>query len=307
MSAQSDLIHRPYNANSLREVFSSEEKGLEPLLKTSLEATLATEGSFGRAHLVQALGLELGLQSEVADDLATAIELFHLASLVLDDLPCMDDATARRARPCAHVAFGESTALLSALAFITRAYALTWQGISGAIPAHRDEAAALVGQCLGVAGILNGQALDLGFARSDRSVSMVERVAILKTGSLLRLCILLPGILAGLSRFERIHLERLARAWGLAYQSADDLKDVLWSEQASGKTSRRDGLLSRPNIALVAGVDEAVTRLQEYLETAEQTIGILQSEGSRRWSSLGSFHGELAGKVAPILNRQAVA
>ena len=45
-------------------------------------------------------------------DAACAVEMAHAASLILDDLPCMDDAEERRGHPPVHRAFGEATALL---------------------------------------------------------------------------------------------------------------------------------------------------------------------------------------------------
>ena len=51
-----------------------------------------------------------------AKDLAIALEYFHTASLVFDDLPCMDNALERRGVPCVHFAFGEAGAILTALA-----------------------------------------------------------------------------------------------------------------------------------------------------------------------------------------------
>ena len=51
-----------------------------------------------------------------------AVEMVHTASLILDDLPCMDDARLRRGRPACHVAHGESTAILAAFALLSRAY-----------------------------------------------------------------------------------------------------------------------------------------------------------------------------------------
>src|SRR5512134_1309816 len=47
-----------------------------------------------------------------------AVEMVHTASLILDDLPCMDDAATRRGRPTCHVAHGEATAVLAAFALL---------------------------------------------------------------------------------------------------------------------------------------------------------------------------------------------
>ena len=55
---------------------------------------------------------------------AIAIECLHTASLVLDDLPAMDDARERRGRPTLHREIGEADAILVATALVSRAYAL---------------------------------------------------------------------------------------------------------------------------------------------------------------------------------------
>src|SRR5258707_825638 len=51
-----------------------------------------------------------------------AIEMVHTSSLILDDLPAMDDARARRGRPACHIVHGEATAILAAFALLNRAY-----------------------------------------------------------------------------------------------------------------------------------------------------------------------------------------
>ena len=49
---------------------------------------------------------------------AAAMELVHASSLILDDLPSMDDAALRRGRPANHVAFGEAIAILAAFGLL---------------------------------------------------------------------------------------------------------------------------------------------------------------------------------------------
>src|SRR5437588_7451323 len=55
---------------------------------------------------------------------AVAVELVHSASLVLDDLPSMDDARRRRGRPALHVVHGVATSELAAVALLSRAFEL---------------------------------------------------------------------------------------------------------------------------------------------------------------------------------------
>ena len=52
---------------------------------------------------------------------AAAVELLHCASLIVDDLPCMDDSPMRRAAPSVHVKFGEATAILAAFGLVALA------------------------------------------------------------------------------------------------------------------------------------------------------------------------------------------
>jgi len=52
---------------------------------------------------------------------AAAVELVHAASLILDDLPSMDDAPLRRGRRANHLEFGEATAILAAFGLLNLA------------------------------------------------------------------------------------------------------------------------------------------------------------------------------------------
>ncbi|MCB1035961.1 MAG: polyprenyl synthetase family protein, partial [Acidobacteria bacterium] len=123
---------------------------LEPHLKGVLDDTLQHPGSLLRAQLAYGLLLDGGADPETSLELAVAIEYFHTASLLLDDLPAMDDGLLRRGQPCAHRVHGEGAAILGALGLITRAYALLWQGIATLEPERRRIAGGLVEECLGV-------------------------------------------------------------------------------------------------------------------------------------------------------------
>ena len=50
------------------------------------------------------------------------MELVHASSLILDDLPSMDDAPLRRGRPSNHLEFGEAIAILAAFGLLNLAY-----------------------------------------------------------------------------------------------------------------------------------------------------------------------------------------
>lgn len=262
--------------------------GLEPHLAGVLADVLAHPGSLARAQLAFAVLRRLGVRRAPARELAVALEYFHTASLLFDDLPAMDDAGERRGRPCPHLRWGEGAAILGALALITRAYELLW-GVVGTLPMPRRRwASELVASCLGPAGILDGQALDLHFQPGEADAEAVARVAAGKTVPLVRLALVLPALVGGAGEAELSHLDGLATAWGLAYQAVDDAKDCLLSAAEVGKSTSRDRALGRPNLPVVAGWTETLARLDELLAEGREHLAALAAErpGWRRLAGL---------------------
>src|ERR1019366_1756657 len=77
-----------------------------------------------RPMLAELLGRALGAPQDAVADVAVAVEYLHTASVMLDDLPCMDDAVERREVPAAHVRFSEAEVILTAVALLSRSYAV---------------------------------------------------------------------------------------------------------------------------------------------------------------------------------------
>jgi geranylgeranyl pyrophosphate synthase len=247
---------------------------VEPALAAALRDVIEHPGNMIRGQLAWA-SLTEGRRRrrvELATRVAIALEYFHAASLLFDDLPSMDDASMRRGRPCPHRVWGEGVAILAALALVNRAYELVWSAIA-ALPAQRcAEAAALVADCLGVDGILGGQARDLGFGRETDTAADALAVAEGKTVSLIRLTLVLPAILDGASAPERERLDQIAYHWGLAYQILDDFRDRLAETVETGKTAHRDDLLGRPNLPRLAGTGRAIDDLDRHLIAARSVV-----------------------------------
>jgi geranylgeranyl diphosphate synthase type II len=284
--AQALLRHAPADA------------GAEPHLRAALVQVAGTPGKLVRAQLVATAGARHGLRRDEAEQLACAVEYFHVASLVLDDLPCMDDAALRRGQPCVHRRHGDATAILAALALINRAYALIGDALVRQPRAVRAAATACLDRCLGVAGLVGGQAWDLAFAQTDRTARTVGRIAAAKTGALFALAILLPAELARPTPAERRNLRALCVYWGQLFQIADDLRDVLASTYAAGKTTGRDQELTRPNLALALGVPTARRRLDRLARQAECVLRRLGGEGEGRWDYLVAVSATLARGLA---------
>mgnify|MGYP000225487621 CR=1 FL=1 len=276
--------------------------GIEPHLQAVIFESAAHPGRLIRARLVHAACIAHGLEESSAERLACAIEYFHLASLLLDDLPCMDDAQTRRGRPCPHRVHGDASTILASLAFINRAYALANLSFAPQPPAVRIAAHACLDACLGTSGLVGGQALDLRFAEGAGDARAVTVVAVRKTAALFWLAVVFPALLAQPSPDELRALKALCLYWGLAYQALDDLDDIPASSGDTGKTSGRDRLLQRPNLALALGVPAARTRLERLARQATATVTRLEQTHSR-WAYLAEFHRTFfIGQVSTLLD-----
>ncbi|MCB1121405.1 MAG: polyprenyl synthetase family protein, partial [Verrucomicrobiae bacterium] len=213
----------------------------------------------------------------------------------------------RRAADCTHRLYGENTTILAALGFINQAYFHLWQLFAQRGKEVQNEAANLSRQCLGFEGILDGQSKDMNYYFVYNDGSLVSEIAIKKTGSLIRLCLMLPAILTEASRYEKFHLSNLADDWGKAYQIADDLKDIYYGEGVSGKTTHRDAELCRPNMALAIGESAAASILNGLLEKAEGRIAALEKSNPKAYPILRQFQTQFTEKAKPLLLAFAAA
>lgn len=268
------------------------EHAIEPRLASALGEAVNHPGRRMRAGLILQAAARHGLPAAAADQLACALEYWHQASLILDDLPCMDDAVSRRGRPALHRAHGEATAILAALALINRAYSLVQSAFVAESALVRQAALELVDETLGAAGMLGGQARDLGYAGGRRLPAEVGRIAWRKTGVLLWLALSLPLLPSGAWHRERRHLRALAVYWSLIYQGTDDLLDVSLTGPATGKTGGRDAALGRPNLTIALGTAVACRRIERLLDLAQRRLTALAARDGK-WGYLADWHEQL--------------
>src|SRR6201999_960594 len=111
------------------------------------------------------LGAELvGGKAESVLPASVAVEFVHTSSLIFDDLPCMDNANKRRGKTSLHEKFGEGLAILVALGFLNASYGLVFVNHHG-LPERAMQAHAEIVECVGAAGMIGGQAVDLALAQ----------------------------------------------------------------------------------------------------------------------------------------------
>lgn len=176
---------------------------------------------------------------------ACAMEFLHCSSLVFDDLPAMDDANERRGRPSLHASFGEGVSVLAGLALLNGAYELLSRCSS--TPIHCVRVMREAADCIGMNGMIGGQAIDLAPRTHDGGFDVDLSNRNLKTTALVRLTMVSGAIACGASESDLAALRRCGDAIGTAYQIVDDLLDDDDSDAfGTGKPAGQDLRHGRP-------------------------------------------------------------
>jgi geranylgeranyl diphosphate synthase type II len=210
-----------------------------------------------------------GFEGEAAIDVGCVAEMVHAASLILDDLPCMDDAELRRNQPTTHIAFDESTAILTATALLNRAFGVLSR-LKHVDAEKRVELVDLLSYAVGSKGLIAGQMADLANSDPDASIAEIERLNTLKTGALFDFSVEGAAVLAGTTATQRAALKDFSYHLGLAFQLMDDVKDTVMSDAQAEKSVGRD--VGKATILALAGSEAAMERLSGYIKSAKDAL-----------------------------------
>ncbi len=237
-----------------------------PLLARALDYAVFPGGARVRPRLCLAVSLANGnSEPRLASAAAAAIELLHCASLVHDDLPCFDDAIARRGKPSLHAAFGERIAVLTGDALIVAAFQqLSALGSRLTHPVRLATVTGIVASGVGgPMGICAGQAWECE-PRVD-----LEHYHRSKTGALFVAATRAGAASAGV---DPAPWRQLGEGIGEAYQVADDIQDAIADPDVIGKPTGIDVALDRPSAVRDLGLEGAVKRLENCIEKGLDSI-----------------------------------
>lgn len=240
-----------------------------------MHAAVFPGGKRLRPRLLLLTGQVFTADPRALSRVGAALELVHCASLVLDDLPCMDNATARRGQPALHLRFSEATAILAAFGLLARAMAVFPQALMAADVAPAfclhwgTRFAALVET------LCRGQEADLELPHGTCGVARLEEVHAAKTGAFFQFAAELGAFLGGADLASLSCIKTFARNLGLAYQVVDDILDVIGEPEAMGKLQGQDRRLGRATFVTLLGVEAAATLARELLAVAKTSLNPL--------------------------------
>jgi geranylgeranyl diphosphate synthase type II len=207
---------------------------------------------------------------------AAAIELVHAASLILDDLPSMDNAPLRRGRAANHLEHGEAVAILAAFGLLNLSFGTFARAYPPALAARLSS---LTAEAVGPDGLIGGQALDLLATDHQIGFEMLERIHRGKTGSLFVAAASCGALTAGAGAEAIAALTAYAKNLGLAFQIVDDLLDVEGDPKETGKAVREDA--RKTTFVSFSGVDGARELASELCQTADRALGPFGAAANR--------------------------
>ncbi|MCJ7806527.1 MAG: polyprenyl synthetase family protein [Clostridia bacterium] len=235
----------------------------------AIRYSLEAGGKRLRPILVIAVAETIGADVSSTIDVACALEFIHTYSLIHDDLPAMDNSNLRRGKPTCHCVYGEAIAILAGDALLTRAFdTIAKYGMQEGREKKAIRIIAELANAAGTAGMIGGQVLDLEAEGSVPALAEIERIAMLKTGALLKAAIMSGAIAADASEKQQKTLAAYAGNIGPAFQIVDDLLDYESTAETLGKPAGADEIRAKATYPALFGSAEARKKAEDLYARA---------------------------------------
>lgn len=208
---------------------------------------------------------------------ACALEMVHAASLIHDDLPCMDDDPSRRGQPSNHTIYGVDMAILAGDAL----FPLGFRHIVSHTPSELVPEPRLlrviteIARAVGSTGMAAGQFLDI--EGGPNSVEFVQEKKFGEMGECSAVC---GGLLAGAEDDEIARLRRYGRAVGILYQVVDDILEEKSRNAGVVDVDERNKKKGKgKSYVEVYGVEKAMEVAEELRDKAKRELDGFEKYG----------------------------
>ncbi|XP_068646472.1 heterodimeric geranylgeranyl pyrophosphate synthase small subunit, chloroplastic [Aristolochia californica] len=240
-----------------------------PVIFESMRYSVLSKGAKRAAPVMCVAACELlGGDRAAAFPTACALEMVHVASLIHDDIPCMDDDPARRGSPSNHAVYGVDMAILTGDALFPLAFRhITTRTPTNIVPPDRLlRVVAEIARTVGSSGMAAGQFLDV----TKPSGGDVDFVMEKKFGEMGQCSAVCGGILAGAQEEDVERLRRYGRAVGVLYEVVDDIREAVL-----------EGSRTRAGYVGVYGLERAREAAEDLRTKAKQELEGLESYGDK--------------------------
>lgn len=222
-----------------------------------------------RAVFTHLVGQLFDVKAEKLHKAAAAVEMIHAASLIMDDLPYMDDSQLRRGKPANHVVFGQDVALCASIALLSEATALVLDDDSLTIE-EQNKVTRVLTESYGFSGLAAGQYVDLKLKRKNVDYSIIEFINAKKTAALFVAAGKTGAMIGNATEAQTAAIVQFSENLGFAFQIIDDILDVEGDSKVIGKDTDHDKM----NFVMLVGRDEAERKAAEYSQRALDALNI---------------------------------
>ena len=246
-----------------------ENRPSDARLKEAMLYAVQSGGKRIRPLLTLAVGASGTSNNEATLDIACALEMIHTYSLIHDDLPGMDNDDLRRGRPTVHKAFDEATAILAGDALLTLAFEVAANANLEAGPLV--EAVKILSTASGISGMISGQMKDIASEEVTITLEQMKEIHREKTGELLLAAVRLGNLFINDAKMKEAFVS-YATHFGLAFQIQNDLQDVCWTSEQTGKETGKDSELSKNTYPSLLGVEGAKEALASEIASCKRAL-----------------------------------
>jgi geranylgeranyl diphosphate synthase type II len=192
----------------------------------------------------------------------------------------MDNARIRRGKPAVHILFGESTAILAAIALLFESFHMILHNADQLDVPRHDVVRILddLFRTIGVEGMIAGQYLDVSSEGRLLPEEEIRYIGEKKTAGLFEAAVWTSCALCRANPAWQASMVRYGKSIGVVFQMMDDLLDVLGDPERMQKENHKDS--RKTTYVALYGIEGIKRQIREIREQAIAEIsGLPNSKG----------------------------
>ena len=206
--------------------------------------------------------------------IAAAIELLHVYSLVHDDLPSLDNDDLRRGKPSTHKYFDEAIAILVGDALQALSFEILSNSYKKIKKIDQINLINSFAKYVGQYGMVGGQAIDIEVNQKGLSLDKLLEMYKLKTANLISFSCQVGGIVSGAEQKKINALKNFGNNIGIAFQISDDILDVIGDEKVTGKRVGSDLKNNKKTFLNFFDIDNSKREIKKYCDLSISSLKI---------------------------------
>ena len=207
---------------------------------------------------------------------AIGMEMVHNASLIHDDMPCIDNDDFRHGKPTNHKMYDECTALLAGDALFNYSNVVITDDLREELDIKQIsmKIMALNEFVKAKDRMICGEYFDTVSEGQLLTLEQLEYMHMNKTGALIKESVRIGALLAGVSNQELQILTNYAENIGLAFQIKDDILSEIGDSKKMGKPVGNDREMNKVTYVTKYGLERAQEMLDDVINEAMTSIRI---------------------------------